>query len=246
MIFMGTKRGFNEFGVPFVVTEMIGLRYGRLIVLKYCETYFSGGKKKHKVLCICDCGNKALVDVNNVRNLHTTSCGCYGREQVVKANTKYGKGKKEYNRWLAMVGRCHDPKRKKYENYGGRGIFVCDGWRYDFLKFNEDMGSGGDLTIERIDNDGGYTCGKCEHCIKNGYSLSVKWATREEQERNKRRTRFFEYNGECMIADDWAEKFNFPSPRALYQRLKRGIDMMKAVSTPLNKYKKNAITELRN
>lgn len=237
----GHKIIYDDIGVPLIVSKTIGKIFGRLTSKSFVETYKINGKTKHKILCICECGNETIVDCNNLKKGHTTSCGCYGRERLLKSITKYGKGKIEYNRWLSMISRCHDSDNIKYHNYGGRGITVCDGWKNDFLSFYEDLGkrpSG--LTLERMENDLGYNCGHCEYCIKNNLSLNVKWATREEQARNKRTTRFYEYDGVKKIALDWALHFGFSidSVHVLSARLKRGWSMKKAIETPINKYKK--------
>lgn len=82
---------------------------------------------------------------------------------------------REYGIWSAMRERCYNPKRRCYEYYGGRGIKVCDAWRYSFTTFYRDMGPSPTSlhSINRIDNDSDYEPGNCE------------WVTQHEQEINK-------------------------------------------------------------
>jgi hypothetical protein len=91
---------------------------------------------------------------------------------------KHGLSKKpEYKAWHNMIYRCYNPECRIYEDYGARGIQVCDRWKYSVETFVKDVGSKPDpkLTLERINNDGNYEPGNC------------KWATRAEQTWNTRR-----------------------------------------------------------
>ncbi len=82
----------------------------------------------------------------------------------------------EYVSWNGAKGRCTNPNNKKYADYGGRGITMCDRWLNDFAAFYEDMGPrpGPGYSLGRIDNDGPYSPGNC------------RWETAEQQRTNRR------------------------------------------------------------
>jgi len=94
---------------------------------------------------------------------------------------------REYKSWRAMLYRCTREKDVRYHRYGGRGIKVCQGWN-DFGNFLNDMGPRPEgRTLDRIDNDGNYSCGHCEECLRQGWAANCRWATAKEQNNNQLR-----------------------------------------------------------
>lgn len=151
-----------------------GHAFGRLIV----EQQAGGLSGATAYRCKCLCGRVVVVRGQSLRKGETTSCGCARADLMREKQTRHGMyGTPTYNSWSAMWTRCTSTKHKQFNDYGGRGITVCDAWQ-SFDEFLKDMGERpAGRTIDRIDNDKGYSGGNC------------RWATRAEQARNKRTTR---------------------------------------------------------
>lgn len=78
-------------------------------------------------------------------------------------NLKHGQSRNPlYAVWQTMIQRCYNPKNHKYNSYGARGIYVCIRWLSSFENFLQDMGPRPKgFSIERKDNNGGYTSKNC-------------------------------------------------------------------------------------
>lgn len=111
-----------------------------------------------------------------------------------------------------MKQRCYNPKVRNYNNYGGRGIEVCDRWlgKNGFENFLNDMGKRPEgYSIDRIDNNIGYSPKNC------------RWASPKEQSHNKRNNKWYEYKGKRKLLKEWSKELGIPM-RTLEERVRKG------------------------
>ena len=139
---------------------------------------------------------------------------------------------KGYTSWQAMNQRCYNKNQKAYKNYGGRGIRVCDRWRgkTGFLNFIADMGERPTSvhTLDRIDNNGNYEASNC------------RWATRAEQNRNKRDNKLLTYGGVTKTVSEWGESLG-SDVNLVNSRLRYGWDVDRALTTPPKRSSKKGV-----
>lgn len=203
--------------------DLTGKKFGRLTVLKRVNNQ----KGKDTVwLCRCDCGNLTEVTSGHLKDGHTKSCGCFGRERTSETFKTHGMSDTRlYRIYKKMYRRCYRPQTKWYENYGGRGITICPEWLGEhgfesFAKWAFENGYADNLSIDRIDNDKGYSPDNC------------RWATAKEQANNTRSTVFLTYNGETKPVSEWSEITGIRQD-TLTMRKRSGWTDEEIIETPL-------------
>ena len=230
--------------------DIVGQRFGRLVVVSLNGT--ANGKRRWN--CLCDCGNTAVVRQDQLIGSKTRSCGCLSAEarrihmQGINAarppkkpkrdhdlrHDRYNPVKHEYPRlysiWRSMKSRCYYEKHKNFHCYGGRGITVCDEWRkYEaFSAWAKANGYRDDLTIDRIDASKGYSPDNC------------RWATYTEQNNHLSRNRYITIDGETKTLAEWARYYNMPYQTVCSRIYALRWNIVKALTTPVNRRKVSA------
>ena len=189
--------------------DITGQVFGYLTVIGRDES--SIGQRNSKWFCRCKCGNITSVARCSLVSGHTFSCGCkhYESHNRVHGMT----GTRLYSIWASMNDRCRNGHSKS-KTYTERGITVCEEWQMDFIAFSNwaiDNGYSESLTIDRIDNNKGYSPENC------------RWITIEAQQANKSNTIKIMYNGEERCLRTVCTDIGFPYKTAhrRYQRMKK-------------------------
>lgn len=201
--------------------DIVGNRYGRWLVI-------GEQTKDKKCLCVCDCGTVKNVNVTNLISGKTHSCGCLISEVTMKRNLTHGGSKTRlYCTWSNVKRRCNDKKNSRYNDYGGRGIRLCNEWlEFDnFRKWAIENGYDenskyGECTLERIDNNRNYEPSNC------------KFASIKEQSNNRRSNHLLTFNGITRNITQWNNEMNYPR-NLISTRIRRGWSDEKAITTPV-------------
>lgn len=208
--------------------DLTGQIFGRLTVLRPLDIR-RGGEICWE--CQCKCGEMAIIRGYLLQTGATTSCGCFHREQTSKINFSHGKSTTRiYKIWTNIISRCYREHNINYDNYGGRGITVCDSWRNSFEAFYKDMGEppSDRHSLDRIDNNGNYT------------PLNCRWADTYQQANNSRKNRILSANGVSHTMAEWSRILGI-SYNTIKSRISYGWGDERILTTPVqNQRKKNA------
>ena len=203
--------------------NIVGKTFGRLRVDKRIEGMTN---KRVYYECRCECGNEVIVRGESLNSGHTSSCGCLQKDIVKQLKSSHGLcGTPLYICWASMIQRCCNPNHKNYNNYGGRGIAVCDEWRNDFASFHNWASKNGydhGLQLDRENNNKGYCGSNC------------RFVSRAVNNRNKRDNRIVTYNGESKSLVQHCEKLNLYYEVVSNRLNRNGWSIDKALGTPTN------------
>lgn len=212
--FRSDRKWFGEIGARYGELTITGFRVADAKQVRYALV---------SVEVRCACGAQHEVDEYNLRAGRTTRCDRCAKQASAHGNTKwdvYFPDREVRDAWIgrycAMLSRCHNPDSLGYRDYGGRGIAVCDEWRYDrsrYFKWVSEQPGHEDLSLQldRIDNNRGYSPGNCRLISAAGNM------------RNRRCTHHVEFRGEAMCITDFTLKHTlFKSPSHVRRRLARG------------------------
>lgn len=201
----------------FEISDYIGKKLGVSTVIGIDNSELN----KTKWIMRCNCGNIFSEMPCRIMNGHKQSCGCYRYTNRIKHNSSYNQF---YKTWVNIIARCYNKEHPAYNDYGARGIFVCDEWKdvKNFIKWAMETHPNNNniYSIDRINNDGPYSPNNC------------KWSTWREQQRNKRNTIFYCIDGVRKSLIEWCEIYNISYCLA-YSRLKRGWPIEKALTIPV-------------
>ena len=134
----------------------------------------------------------------------------------------------EYRSWHRMKQRCFNPNEKRYSDYGGRGITVCDRWKNSFEDFFADMECrpSPKHSLDRIDNNSDYSAENC------------KWSTSRDQANNRRSNHLITIGCVTLTISQWSEEMGFERS-VIKGRLRSGWSELEAVTTAIGGKKRS-------
>jgi hypothetical protein len=198
---------------------------GRTFGIRIVESY--AGNSQWNCICV-KCGRKTVAYTKVLKDCANSPPGrrCHCELAATnKANAIHGMtGSVELQCWQDML-------RRPYAGH-------CHGMEVSLLNFLDLVGPKpeGKCTIDRIDNDSIYTCGRCDECVKNGWPLNIRWATMKTQQNNKSNNRLIEHEGRFYTLTQLAEKSGMGRD-ILSWRLKR-MSLEQALTMPVKSQRK--------
>lgn len=207
----------------------VGDVFGSLTVQYLYADQSESGRKRYMALCTCSCGIATNVERGNLSTRNTKRCPICASisrgENHLKHGNSYKKAgpgtieAKSYSAWQSMKSRCSNKNNARFNDYGGRGVYVCERWIESYEAFLDDMGLPPimECQIDRINNNG---CYEKENC---------RWVSREENSRNKRSNCIISAFGKTQTLAEWAVETGIKR-ECIAARIKRGYTGEQALS----------------
>jgi len=212
--------------IPSRVQDLTDRTFGKLTVTEFAGHVQSKTQRNAVWLCFCSaCQTSKVMRASSLLSGRVSSCGCLLLAKSAAFGDRVRKHgmylSPEYAAWQNMKKRCLDSTYRRFKDYGGRGIKVCDRWLESFENFIADMGRrpSNNHSIDRKDNNGNYEPSNCE------------WALRPQQDSNKRTSRLVTYKDETLTLKEWSRRIGIHY-NTLRQRLASGWTTEEAFETP--------------
>ncbi len=192
--------------------DIIGKQFGRLVV----ESFAGKDNKNYRLAwCRCHEGNRVKVRIAHLLSGAVQSCSCLQKEKAMetlavlhKQQIKHGlSGTLTGTTWLCMMQRCFNPRCESFREYGGAGITACSFIKASPVNLVILIGERplAIMQLDRVNNEGHYSCGSCEECLQKGWSMNIRWATPSEQALNRHNNRMVEIDGIIKPASEWCK-----------------------------------------
>jgi hypothetical protein len=223
---VGTRaRGLASLETTDLKHDLTGCHFGRLFTVSFSHIR----EKRSFWVAACSCGNVKTVSSAGLRSGSTKSCGCLHRETAAaqgRASRTHGLSKSRLSViHSGMITRCYKPNAINYDRYGGKGVTVCDEWRFDrwsFFKWALANGYRDDLEIDRIENDKGYEPGNC------------RWVKSTKNQNNRSNNRLITIEGVTKTLADWS-KISRVAISTIRRRMTAGMAEQEAIMRPSDK-----------
>lgn len=193
-------------------SEIIGQKFDKLHVVGILKP--TSSKDRYRAECVCECGNTSTPPVRYLLRINPIrSCGCERNHGL--------SGHPLYYTWQHMRFRCDNPNDANFNNYGARGIKVCDEWNESFRSFYnwaKDRWRRG-LELDRQNNDLGYSPDNC------------RFVTRTQNVNNRRNTRCATYKGEKRLLLELCDEHSM-SVSTVSHRIRSGWSIESALLMP--------------
>lgn len=220
--------------------DLTGQIFGRLEVLYQAEDYIDKNGNHHAMWhCKCNCENGTEKDIDQTRlkSGYTRSCGCLQKEMASERSSIHKMtDTRLYLVWKGMKARCYIKSHNHYEQYGGRGITVCDEWKDDFKAFYDwaiqhgydENALRNECMLERKDVNGNYCPENC--CWTNATTQCINQNLRKDNTTGVKGVNWDKYRNK------WQAQLQIDKKKVLNEHFDNFEDAVKARKEAEEKY----------